>query len=120
MYQVGQPEIDAVAAVIRSRKLFRYQGRTESACARFERRYARYLGARHVRLTSSGTTALTAALVALEIGPGDEVLVPACTYMATACAVLAAGAIPVIVDVDDSITLDPAAARKTDRKPAPK
>ncbi|MCE9615183.1 MAG: DegT/DnrJ/EryC1/StrS family aminotransferase [Lentisphaerae bacterium] len=108
MYRVGKPEIDAIASVIRSGNLFRYQ-KTESACARFERRYAAYLDARHVLLTSSGTTALTAALVALDIGPGDEVMVPACTYMATACAVLAAGAIPVIVDVDESITMDPAA-----------
>jgi dTDP-4-amino-4,6-dideoxygalactose transaminase len=60
-----------------------------------------------VALTASGTYALTAAVTALGIGPGDEVLVPAHTYMATAMAVLAAGAIPVIVDVDESITIDP-------------
>src|SRR5690606_12132957 len=66
-----------------------------------------WLGTRHVALTVSGTFALTASLIALGIGPGDEVLVPAHTYMATATAVLAAGAIPVIVDVDESITIDP-------------
>ena len=60
-------------------------------------------------LTCSGTYALTSAVIALGIGPGDEVLVPAHTYMATAMAVLAAGAIPVIVDVDESITIDPQA-----------
>ena len=49
------------------------------------------------------------ALAALNIGPGDEVAVPACTYMATPIAVLAAGAIPIIVDIDESITLDPVA-----------
>ncbi|MBN2583502.1 MAG: aminotransferase class V-fold PLP-dependent enzyme, partial [Planctomycetes bacterium] len=59
--------------------------------------------------TSSGTSALTAAIAALGIGPGDEVIVPAHTYMATAVAVVAAGAIPVIADIDESITLDPAA-----------
>ena len=48
-------------------------------------------------------------MVGLGIGPGDEVLVPAHTYMATATAVLGAGAIPVIVDVDESLTIDPAA-----------
>jgi dTDP-4-amino-4,6-dideoxygalactose transaminase len=58
---------------------------------------------------SSGTAALVAALMGLQIGPGDEVIVPAVTYMATASAVLVAGAIPVIVDVDDSLTLDPKA-----------
>ena len=105
MYIVGQEEIDAVAAVIRSGALFRYGVGGE--CERFEQRYAEYLGTRHVALTASGTFALTAAVSGLGIGPGDEVLVPAHTYMATAMAVLAAGAIPVIVDVDESITIDP-------------
>jgi dTDP-4-amino-4,6-dideoxygalactose transaminase len=105
MYIVGQEEIDAIARVIRSGALFRYGIGAE--CDRFERRYAEYLGTSHVALTASGTFALTAAVNALAIGPGDEVLVPAHTYMATAMAVLAAGAIPVIVDVDESITIDP-------------
>lgn len=107
MYRAGQKEIDAIARVIRSGKLFRYHDQSE--CRRFEERYARYLGVRHATMTSSGTTALTAALAGLGIGPGHEVLVPACTYMATAVAVLAVGAIPVIVDVDESMTMDPAA-----------
>jgi dTDP-4-amino-4,6-dideoxygalactose transaminase len=107
MYIVGQEEIDAIAKVIREGNLFRYGVGGE--CERFERRYAEYLGTSHVALTCSGTYALTAAVIALGIGPGDEVLVPAHTYMATAMAVLAAGAIPVIVDVDESITIDPQA-----------
>ena len=105
MYIVGQEEIDAIAQVIRSGALFRYG--IGSECDRFEQHYAEYLGTAHVALTCSGTYALTAAVTALGIGPGDEVLVPAHTYMATAMAVLAAGAIPVIVDVDESITIDP-------------
>jgi hypothetical protein len=105
MYIVGQEEIDAIAAVIREGALFRYG--IGSECDRFEQRYAEHLGTRHVALTASGTYALTAAVTALGIGPGEEVLVPAHTYMATAMAVLAAGAIPVIVDVDESITIDP-------------
>jgi dTDP-4-amino-4,6-dideoxygalactose transaminase len=105
MYVVGQEEIDAIAQVIRSGALFRYG--IGSECERFERRYAEYLDTGHVALTCSGTYALTSAVIALGIGPGDEVLVPAHTYMATAMAVLAAGAIPVIVDVDESITIDP-------------
>lgn len=107
MYIVGQEEIDAIARVIREGNLFRYGVGGE--CDRFEQRYADYLGSRHVALTCSGTYALTAAVIALGIGPGDEVLVPAHTYMATAMAVLAAGAIPVIVDVDETITIDPQA-----------
>ena len=107
MLRVGQPEIDAIAKVIESRKLFRYGERSE--CSRFEKRYGEFLGVRYVHLCSSGTTALTAALGGLGVGPGDEVIVPAHTFMATAIAVLAAGAIPVIVDIDESITLSPEA-----------
>jgi dTDP-4-amino-4,6-dideoxygalactose transaminase len=105
MYIVGDEEIEAVAEVIRSGRLFRYGVGQE--CDRFERRYADYLGVEHCALTASGTYGLTAALIGLGVGPGAEVLVPAHTYMATATAVLAAGAIPVIVDVDESITIDP-------------
>lgn len=105
MYRIGQPEIDAVAKVIKSGKLFRYNDK--SMCAKFETRWAKYLDVKHAHMTSSGTAALTAAMIGLGIGPGDEVIVPACTYMASAVAVLAAGAIPVIVDVDESATLDP-------------
>lgn len=105
MYVAGEPEIEAIAKVIRSGRLFRYM--EGSQCARFEKRYAKFLGVEHVHLTSSGTAALTAALTGLGVGPGQEVIVPVHTYMATAVAVLAAGAIPVIVDVDESVTLDP-------------
>ena len=107
MYIVGQEEIDAIAKVIREGSLFRYGVGGE--CDRFEQRYAAYLGTSHVALTCSGTYALTAAVLGLGIGPGDEVLVPAHTYMATAIAVLATGAIPVIVDIDETITIDPQA-----------
>ena len=107
MYRVGQPEIDAIAKIIQSGRLFRYNNRSE--CARFELRYSKYLGVKHVHLCSSGTNALTAALSSFGIGPGDEVAVPAHTYMASGAAVLAVGAIPIIVDIDDSITISPEA-----------
>jgi len=109
MYDAGDPEIDAIAQVIRDRKLFRYGGASGGQCERFERRWAEHLGVPHCCQTSSGTAALTAALAGLGIGPGDEVIVPAHTYMATALAVLSVGAIPVIVDVDDTATIDPQA-----------
>lgn len=105
MYRIGREELDAISDVLLSGKVFRYG--IGDACQRFEERYGKYLGVKHVMMTSSGTTALTAALIGERIGPGDEVLVPACTYIATAIAVVAAGAIPVIVDVDASLTLDP-------------
>ncbi|HEV2365293.1 MAG TPA: DegT/DnrJ/EryC1/StrS family aminotransferase [Caulobacteraceae bacterium] len=107
MYEVGEAEIEALARVIRNRALFRYGVGGE--CNRFEQRYADYLGVRHFALCASGSQALTAAMMALGLGPGDEVIMPAHTYMATATAVLACGAIPVIVDIDESITIDPAA-----------
>ena len=107
MYIMGKREAEAVRKVIESGKLFRYNiGRQ---CERFEKRWADHVGVRHATLTSSGSTALTAALIGLGVGPGDEVIVPAVTYMATAVAVLAAGAIPVMVDIDDTITIDPKA-----------
>jgi dTDP-4-amino-4,6-dideoxygalactose transaminase len=109
MYVVGEEEIEAIARVIRSGKLFRYG--EEGQCATFEKRYAAYLGVGHFALSASGTFALTAGLTAMGIGPGDEVIIPAHTYMATATAVLAVGAIPVIVDVDESITISPKAIR---------
>ena len=107
MYRIGNEEIEEIRKVIESGKIFRYGIGTQ--CSRFEERYAEKLGVKHCVMTSSGTNSLTAALIGAGIGPGDEVLVPACTYMATPIAVLAAGAIPVIVDVDESITIDPAA-----------
>src|SRR6201995_579156 len=107
MYIVGEEEIEAIGRVIRSGKLFRYG--EEGQCATFEKRYAAYLGVGHFALSASGTFALTAGLTAMGIGPGDEVLIPAHTYMATATSVLAVGAIPVIVDIDESLTIDPAA-----------
>jgi len=107
MFRVGQKEIDAIAKVLLSGEIFRYHDGGE--CHRFEQRYAKVLGVEHVMMTSSGTTALAAALGGLGIGPGDEVIVPTCTYMASAVAVLAVGAIPVIVDIDETAMLDPKA-----------
>src|ERR1700758_3428535 len=103
MYVVGREEIDALAKVITTNALFRYGVGHE--CDRFEARYARYLGVKHFALAASGSNALAAAMTAVGLGPGDEVIIPAHTYMATATSVLAAGAIPLIVDVDESVTI---------------
>lgn len=73
-------------------------------CETFECKYA--------QLTSSGTSALTTAMSALGIGYGDEVITPSFTFVASFEAVLSVGAIPVLVDVDDTLTLDPAAVKK--------
>jgi dTDP-4-amino-4,6-dideoxygalactose transaminase len=107
VYIVGDEEIEAIARVIRSGALFRYTEGSE--CDRFETRYAQYLGSRHFALAGSGSNALVAAMTAAGLGPGDEVIIPAHTYMATATSVLSVGAIPIIVDIDESLTIDPAA-----------
>jgi 8-amino-3,8-dideoxy-alpha-D-manno-octulosonate transaminase len=75
----------------------------EAICQRF--------GAKHAQLVSSGTAALTTAMAALGIGAGDEVIMPSFTFVASFEAVLSVGAIPVLVDVDETLTLDPRAVR---------
>lgn len=75
----------------------------EAICKRFGTKYA--------QLVSSGTTALTTAMSALGIGYGDEVILPSFTFVASFEAVLSVGAVPVFVDVDDTMTLDPAAVK---------
>ncbi len=66
----------------------------------------------YAQMTSSGTSALTTALAALGIGAGDEVIMPSFTFVASFEAVLSVGAIPVLVDIDDSLTMDPVSVRK--------
>ncbi|HEY4206086.1 MAG TPA: DegT/DnrJ/EryC1/StrS family aminotransferase [Puia sp.] len=70
------------------------------------------LGAKYAQLTSSGTSALSTALAALGIGVDDEVIMPTFTFVASFEAVLSVGAVPVLVDVDNTLTLDPAAVRQ--------
>ena len=69
-------------------------------------------GCKHVQLVSSGTAALTTAMSALGIGYGDEVILPSFTFVASFEAVLSVGAVPVFVDVDDTLTLSPDAVKK--------
>lgn len=69
-------------------------------------------GSKYAQLTSSGTAALTTAMSALGIGYGDEVIIPSFTFVASFEAILSVGAVPVLVDVDDTLTLAPDAVRK--------
>ena len=109
MYEIGQAEIDAVARVIRGKQLFRYRGGEGGECDRFEKGLRELTGAEYAVFMGTGTVALIAGLVGLGIGPGAEVIVPAYTWLATPGAVLQAGAIPVLAEVDETLTLDPAA-----------
>jgi dTDP-4-amino-4,6-dideoxygalactose transaminase len=76
---------------------------------RFEEAFARYSGSHYCVGVESGTAALKVALEALGIGPGDEVILPANTYIASAIAVSAAGATPVLVEMDDAYLIDASA-----------
>lgn len=69
-------------------------------------------GCKYAQLTSSGTAALTTAMAALNVGVGDEVIMPSFTFVASFEAILSVGAIPVMVDVDETLTLNPDAVRK--------
>jgi perosamine synthetase len=78
----------------------------------FETNFARYCGTKYALTVSNGTTGLHLALAALGIGPGDEVIVPDLTFVATANAVAYTGAVPVLADIDpDTLCLDPASVR---------
>jgi perosamine synthetase len=99
---VGDAELAAVEEVVRSGQLT--MGPKVEA---FERAIADAVGTAHAAVVSSGTAALHLALLALEIGPGDEVIVPAYTFPATANVVELCGARAVLVDVDpDTFNLD--------------
>ena len=79
--------------------------------AEFENRFAAYAGAKHAAAVCNGTAALHLALVALGIGPGDEVIVPTLTYIAAVNAIAYTGATPVFVDSRrDTWQIDPAHA----------
>ena len=105
---LGRAEADAVAAVVAGGALFRYGSSGAAGTVdRFERAACAALGCRYAVAVSSGTAALRCALAALGVGCGDEVVVPAFTFVATVNAVVAAGAVPVFAEVDDSLGLDP-------------
>lgn len=73
----------------------------------FEAAFSKRIGSTYALGVTSCTAALVVSLKAAEIGPGDKVIVPACTFPATAGAVICAGAVPVFADVDDSLNIDP-------------
>jgi len=106
MLEIGKAEAEAASRVITRGQLFRY-GSELNECTKFERELAEKMGTKHALVVTSGTAALICALAGLEVGPGDEVILPAYTFMASALAPLALGAIPVIAEIDESLTLDP-------------
>ena len=108
--EVGQEELAALARVIESKNLFRYYGVGDGPdeVASFEREFAELMGTKYALCLNAGSSALICALIGAGVGEGDEVIVPAYTWNATPNAVLASRALPVLAEVDESLTLDPA------------
>lgn len=111
-------EIEAVSAVLASNRVNYWTG---DRCREFERRFADWVGTRHAVALANGTMALEAALKALGVGPGDEVITTSRTFMASASCIVTAGAVPVFADVDadsQNITAETIAAVLTPRTKA--
>jgi len=107
--EIGVEEKQAVMQVLDDKYLFRYYGppNIESKVKMFEEEFSEKIGVNYSLAVNSCTSALICSLVALGIGPGDEVIVPGYTFFASCAAIIAARAIPVIAEVDDSLTIDP-------------
>jgi len=108
---LGKKEIDEVVGVLERGVLFRY-GFNEKRkdifkVQEFEEMIARYMGVNYALAVASGTAAVRVALASLDIEPGDEVITQSFTFVATIEAILEAGAIPVIAEIDRSFNMDP-------------
>ena len=108
---VGKEETELVLAVMRSQSLFRYYGPDPQSppamVATLEREFSAMVGTRFALGVTSGTAALQVALGALGVGPGDEVIVPAWSWISCFTSVVRVGAKPVLAEIDDSLMLAP-------------
>jgi 8-amino-3,8-dideoxy-alpha-D-manno-octulosonate transaminase len=115
-YWIGKEEEEEVLNVIRSKYLFRYGDEKDPNFKRkvlqLEDEVKTKFGAKYGLALSSGTAALIVAMSAARIGPGDEVIVPGYTFIASISSIISCGAVPVLAEVDDSLTLDPADVEK--------
>ena len=110
-YWYGKEEVDAAMEVIQAGYLFRYGSETDPRflhkVATLEKEFAKFSGAKYALATSSGTASLVSSILALGLEPGDEVIVPAYTFVATYSALIFPGIVPVLAEIDESLTLDP-------------
>ena len=108
---IGKEEMKEVQEVLETGILMRYgfdkERRGIYKVRQFEEDFARYCGAEFALGVTSGSAALKVALTAMDICPGDEVIVPAFTFLATYESVLEMGAVPVMADIDETLNLDP-------------
>lgn len=108
---IGEEEKKALLEVIESGYLYRYgdisDPRFKAKVWNLEQDFAKYIETNFALAVNSGTTALLTTLWALQIGPGDEVIVPGYTFIASITSIIFARAIPILAEVDDTLTLDP-------------
>jgi dTDP-4-amino-4,6-dideoxygalactose transaminase len=107
--QIAEETPDEVAALLRTGKVNYWTG---TKGMEFEDAFAKWVGAKMAISTTNGTAALHVALAALNIGPGDEVIVPSYSFIASSFSVVQAGAVPRFADVTDDHTIDPASVEK--------
>lgn len=108
--EIGELEKQYVLDVLDHGRVFRFINEEEKSYpALLEKYYRERLGVEYALAVNGGTSALICALAALGIGPGDEVIIPAYTFVATAAAVVAVRAVPVIVECNDTLNMDPQA-----------
>lgn len=106
-YYIGKEEKKAVNQVLKSKSLFRYHGpNLLYKTAEFEAKMAEYLGVKYILACSNGAAAIKLCCIANNIGPGDTVLMSPFTFIASASSVLACGAIPKFVDIDETMNID--------------
>jgi 8-amino-3,8-dideoxy-alpha-D-manno-octulosonate transaminase len=107
----GKEELDSVKEVMESGYLFRYGDERDPRFLHkvkdLELEFAKYCGANFALATSSGTASLICSIKALGLQPGDEIIVPAYTFVASYSACIFTGLVPVLAEIDDSLTLDP-------------
>ena len=110
-YWFGKEEMEAVIEVMKSGYLFRYGSDNDPKflhkVSNLENEFARYCEVKFALATSSGTSSLLASVLALGLKPGDEIIVPAYTFVASYSSVIFAGIVPVLAEVNESLTLDP-------------
>lgn len=115
-YFIGEEEEKEVLEVIRSGHLNRYGSETDPKFKKkvytLEQEVAKKFGATYGLAVSSGTAALVVALSAARIGPGDEVICPGYTFIASMSSIITVGAVPVLAEIDESLNLDPADVEK--------
>ena len=107
MVAIGPREIAAAVRSLGMGQLARYGVAGSSQTDRFEAELSTHVGTPHALAVNSGTSGLLCAFAALGVGPGDEVLVPAYTWVSTAAVAVLVGAVPVLVEIDASLTMDP-------------